>query len=49
MHGGAAGAGAQPGNRNAYRHGARSAETAALGRRVAGLLREARAIVEETW
>ena len=46
MHGGAAGGGGQPGNRNALRHGGRSAEAAALRRWAAGLVRGARALVE---
>jgi hypothetical protein len=46
MHGGAAGSGGQAGNRNALRHGGRTAEAAALRRLVAGLVREARGLVE---
>ena len=42
MHGGAAGSGAPEGNRNAWRHGCRSAEALALRRWVGGLLRGAR-------
>jgi hypothetical protein len=47
MHGGAKGSGGQPGNRNAWRHGARSACALALRRRVRELLRGARELVEE--
>ena len=47
MHGGAKGSGGQPGNRNAWKHGARSAEALALRRRVNELLREARGLIEE--
>ena len=47
MHGGAAGSGGQPGNRNALRHGARSAGALALRRAVRELLRGARGLVEE--
>jgi hypothetical protein len=47
MHGGAKGSGGQPGNRNAWKHGARSAEALALRRAVRKLLREARELVEE--
>src|SRR3954452_11336072 len=47
MHGGAAGSGAQPGNRNALRYGGRSGEIVTLRRRMAELLREAREIVDE--
>ena len=47
MHGGAAGSGGQPGNRNAWRHGARSAGALALRRAVRELLRGARGLVEE--
>jgi hypothetical protein len=43
MHG--AYAGAPAGNRNALRHGARSAEAAAWRRQVRELLREARELV----
>ena len=42
MRGGAAGSGVPVGNRNALRHGGRSAETLALRRWVGGLLRGAR-------
>jgi hypothetical protein len=47
MHGGAAGSGGQPGNRNAWKHGARSARALELRRRVRELLRGARELVEE--
>ncbi len=42
MHGGVAGSGAPPGNRNAWRHGGRSAAAVALRRLASGLAREAR-------
>ena len=42
MHGGAAGSGAPPGNRNAWRHGGRTAEAMAVRRLASGLAREAR-------
>ncbi len=42
MHGGAAGSGAAPGNRNAWRHGGRSAEAVALRRLASTLAREAK-------
>jgi glucans biosynthesis protein len=48
MHGGAAGSGAPEGNRNALKHGARSAEALAWRRRVRELLREARELVIPT-
>ena len=47
MHGGAAGSGAPEGNRNALRHGCRTAEAVAMRRRVRELLQAARALVEE--
>ena len=47
MHGGAAGSGAPEGNRNAWRHGGRSAEMLAFRRAVGELLREARELVEK--
>jgi hypothetical protein len=47
MHGGAAGSGGQAGNRNALKHGLRTAEVAGLRRAVRELLAEARALVEE--
>jgi len=47
MHGGAAGSGGQPGNRNAWRHRARSGEALALRRAVRELLRGAQELVEE--
>jgi hypothetical protein len=46
MHGGAAGSGAQPGNRNALRHGRYSHEVLEFRRTVRELLREARELVE---
>ena len=46
MHGGAAGSGAREGNRNALKHGLRSAEALALRRRVRVLLHESRELVE---
>jgi len=47
MHGGAAGSGGQAGNRNALKHGMRTAEVAGLRRAVRELLRGARELVEE--
>jgi hypothetical protein len=47
MHGGAAGSGGQPGNKNALKHGMRTAEMAGLRRQVRELLRGARELVEE--
>jgi hypothetical protein len=47
MHGGAAGSGGQPGNRNAHKHGRYTAEVLALRRHVRDLLRAARELVEE--
>ena len=47
MHGGAAGSGAPRGNRNALKHGLRSAEVLGLQRQVRKLLREARELVEK--
>ena len=44
MHGGAAGSGAPAGNRNAFRHGCRTAEAVALRRLASALVREARAL-----
>jgi glucans biosynthesis protein len=46
MHGGAAGSGGQPGNRNALRHGCYTAEALALRRQVRGLLRAARELTQ---
>jgi hypothetical protein len=46
MHGGAKGAGGQPGNRNALRHGARTAEAMARRREVRALLRRARELLD---
>ena len=45
MHGGAAGGGGQAGNRNALRHGGRTAGAVALRRWANGLVREARGLV----
>jgi hypothetical protein len=45
MHGGAHGSGAQPGNRNALRHGLYSREAIALRRMVSELVRTARETV----
>ena len=45
MHGGAAGGGGRPGNRNALRHGGRTAEALAWRRLAARLAREARELV----
>ena len=42
MHGGAAGSGAPEGNRNAWRHGCRSAEAVALRQLASTLACEAR-------
>jgi glucans biosynthesis protein len=42
MHGGAAGSGAPEGNRNALRHGCRTAEVVAMRRLASALVREAR-------
>ena len=42
MHGGAAGSGAPGDNRNALRHGCRTAEAVATRRLASGLAREAR-------
>lgn len=42
MHGGTAGSGAPVGNRNAFRHGGRSAEAVEMRRLASGLAREAR-------
>ena len=47
MHGGAAGSGGQPGNRNSLKHRMRTAEVAGLRWAVRELLAEARALVEE--
>jgi glucans biosynthesis protein len=46
MHGGAPGSGAQPGNRNALKHGLYSREMLEFRRMVRELLREARELVE---
>jgi hypothetical protein len=47
MRGGAAGSGAPEGNRNALKHGRYTAEAVELRRRVRGLLRDARRLVEK--
>jgi len=47
MHGGALGAGAPRGNRNALKHGYWSAATAADRRRVAALIDEGKRMLEE--
>jgi hypothetical protein len=47
MHGGARGSGAQPGNRNALKHGRYQAEWLAQRRRLRTLLREARGLIDE--
>jgi hypothetical protein len=46
MHGGGAGSGGQPGNRNALKHGRYTAEALALRRHVRELLRAARELTE---
>jgi glucans biosynthesis protein len=47
MHGGADGSGAPRSNRNAWRHGARTAEVLALQRQVRELVRGARELIEK--
>jgi hypothetical protein len=47
MHGGAPGSGAPRGNRNALKHGLRSAEALALQRQVRKLLRGTRELIEK--
>jgi hypothetical protein len=47
MHGGAAGSGGQPRNRNALKHGRYTAEAMALRCHVRILLRAARELVQE--
>jgi hypothetical protein len=47
MHGGAAGSGGQPGNRNAWKHGGRSAEMLRLWQQVSELLRGSRELVQK--
>jgi hypothetical protein len=49
MHGGAAGSGARAGNRNALRHGGRTAEAQALRRLASGLAREVRRARPAGW
>jgi hypothetical protein len=46
MHGGAAGSGARPGNRNALKHGRYARELLEFRRLVRELAREARELVE---
>lgn len=46
MHGGAAGSGGQPGNRNALKHGAYSAEAVQQRRQVRALIEEVRAMLK---
>jgi hypothetical protein len=48
MHGGANGSGARVGNRNALKHGRSTTELLELRRRLAELVRDARALVEST-
>lgn len=47
MHGGAAGSGAPPGNRNALKHGIYTQETLAFQRHVRSLLRDGKTTLEE--
>ena len=47
MHGGAAGSGGQPGNRNALRHGHYTAGAIAERRALRALLRQVRGLVED--
>jgi hypothetical protein len=46
MHGGAAGSGAQPGNRNSLKHGRHTREQIELRRMLRELLRRSGAIIE---
>ena len=46
MHGGAAGSGAQPGNRNAFKHGAYSAEAVRERRNLRALIEDIEATIE---
>ena len=48
MHGGAAGSGGQPGNRNALKHGRQTAEALARRRAVGELLRAARRLLADS-
>lgn len=47
MHGGAKGSGAQPGNRNAWKHGHRSAAVQVELRQMRALAKAARALIAE--
>lgn len=47
MHGGAKGSGAQPGNRNAWKHGQRSAAVQTELRQMRDLMKAARALIAE--
>ena len=46
MHGGGAGSGGQPGNRNAYKHGAYSAEAVTDRRKLRMLIEDVKATIE---
>ena len=46
MHGGAAGSGAQPGNRNAFKHGAYSAEAVRERRKLQALIEDTKAMID---
>jgi hypothetical protein len=46
MHGGARGSGAQPGNRNALKHGRYSGEWIALRRLLRSLIRETGSLID---
>lgn len=45
MHGGAIGSGGQPGNRNAWKHGGRSADTVFMRKFATEMAREAKRLV----
>ncbi|WP_447754275.1 HGGxSTG domain-containing protein [Sphingopyxis fribergensis] len=47
MHGGAKGSGAQPGNRNAWKHGLRSAAVQTDLRQMRALVKAAQALIAE--
>ena len=47
MHGGADGSGAQPGNRNAFKHGLYSAETKARRRALRSLIRQSEKLMRD--
>ena len=47
MHGGAKGIGGQPGNKNAWKHGQRSAETVRLRKQINAMVREAKRAARE--